>query len=156
MKIYLTGRFSKRHILHKIGQELMLRGHEIVSRWTLPDSDHVVPIGMSPQAADAERVRFALEDIEDIYNCDWMVNLMEEPRNDGRGGRHVEYGMAIALAKRLTIIGPRETVFHHLDQHHRFAATVEHYDTVEEFVNALDYGRYLKEQEGNVPPDDAA
>ena len=129
-KVYIAARFSRRHECHKIGKMLQAQGHEIVSRWTLPDSDHVVPVGMSQQAADDERRRFAVEDVEDVLACDWMVSLMEEPRNNSRGGRHIEFGIALGLHKRLTIIGPRETVFHHLPH-------VEHYDTTEEFCAAL-------------------
>ena len=83
------------------------------------------------QAADDERLRFATEDVIDIIKCDWMISLMEVPRSNSRGGRHVEFGMALGLGKRLTIIGPRETVFHHLPR-------VEHFDTTEEFIKSLD------------------
>lgn len=131
MKIYLAARFSRRHELHAIGVELQKQGYTIVSRWSLPDSDHVVPVGMSEQAADAERLRFATEDVEDVIRADWMISLMETPRNNSRGGRHIEFGMALALGQRLTIIGPRETVFHHLP-------SVEHFNTAEEFIKSLD------------------
>ena len=60
MKVYLASRFSRRHECHAIGKRLEELGYEIVSRWTLPDSDHVVPVGVSQQAADAERERYAL------------------------------------------------------------------------------------------------
>lgn len=83
---------------------------------------------MSPQAADAERARFALEDVEDVYSCNLFVALMEaDARNNSRGGRHVEFGIAIALDIPLVVIGNRETVFHHLPQ-------VEHYDSVDKWL----------------------
>ena len=31
-----------------------------------------------------------------------------------RGGRHVEYGVALGLGKLTAIVGPRENIFHHL------------------------------------------
>lgn len=126
-KIYIAARFSRRSEAHELAKLLQAQGHEITSRWVLPNDDHVVPTGTSKQAADEERRRFAEEDFEDVFNADWTISLMEQPRNDGRGGRHVEFGIALALGHRLTIIGPRETVFHHL-------VLVEHFDTVEEFV----------------------
>lgn len=88
----------------------------IVSRWVLPESDQVVETGLSPQAKSSDRRRFAEEDFFDIDLCDWFIALMENPRNDSRGGRHVEFGYALALNKKLTVIGPRETVFHHVDE----------------------------------------
>ncbi len=126
MKIYIAARFSKRPECNQLARYLKGFGHEITSRWVLPDSDHVVPTGMSRKAADSERRRFAIEDVEDVIGCDWMISLMEEPRSNSRGGRHVEFGIALGLGKKLTIIGPRETVFHHLD-------CVEHFETVTQF-----------------------
>lgn len=73
------------------------------------------PPGVSAQAADEKRRQYAMEDAVDIVLCDMFINLAEEPRGDGRGGRHVEFGYALALGKELINIGPRETVFHHLD-----------------------------------------
>lgn len=125
--VYIAARFSRRPEANALAQRLKAMGHTITSRWVLPDSDHVVPTGMSRQAADSERQRFAVEDIFDIQQADWLVSLQEEPRSNGRGGRHVEFGYAVALNIRITVIGPRETVFHHLP-------TVEHFDTVELFL----------------------
>jgi len=126
LKIYIASRFSRRHECHDLAKFLIGQGHEITSRWVKPDSDHVKPVGMSEQAADDERNRFAVEDIEDVEACDCMVSLMEQPRGNGRGGRHVEFGYALALRKHMVIIGPKETVFHHLEG-------IEVHETIEQF-----------------------
>lgn len=126
MKIYIAARFSRRNEANRLAQKLKTYGHDISCRWVKPDCDHLMPTGLSEQAEDNERRRFAMEDLEDIQACDWMISLMEEPRNNSRGGRHVEFGVALGLRKRLTIIGPRETVFHHLDN-------VEYYRSETEF-----------------------
>ena len=130
MKIYIAARFSRRPEANALAQRLKSLGHTITSRWVKPDSDHVMPTGLSQQAADHERQRFALEDIEDVYACDMLVGLQEEPRNNSRGGRHVEFGVAIGLGTRVACIGPRETVFHHLP-------AVEHFDTVDAFLSYI-------------------
>ena len=124
--IYIAARFSRRPEANELAHWLQARGHRITSRWVKPETDHVLPTGMSQQAADSERERFAREDVSDILDCTRMISLMEEPRSNGRGGRHVEFGIALALGRKLTIIGPRETVFHHLPE-------VEHFATIEEF-----------------------
>lgn len=129
-RVYLAARFSRRHECNELGHILKARGCVITSRWTKPDCDHVLPTGISRQAADHKRERFALEDVDDVRDANWTISLMEEPRGNSRGGRHIEFGIAIALGHRLTIIGPRETVFHHLPQ-------VEQFDTVEQFVASL-------------------
>lgn len=135
--IYIAARFSRRPEAHELSKRLRERGHTITSRWVRPGDDHVVPTGLSAQAADAERTRFATEDCDDVTACECMISLMEEPRSNGRGGRHVEYGMALGLGKRLVIIGPRETVFHHLPQ-------VEHFETTDDLLRALDDGLSLE------------
>ena len=130
MKVYIASRFSRRHEAHALGRRLQALGHTITSRWSLPDSDHVKPVGMSKQAADAERQRFAVEDIEDLQAADCCISFMQPPRDNSRGGRQVEFGYALALGHRMIIIGPRETVFHHLPG-------VEHYASAEDLVDAL-------------------
>lgn len=127
MKFYIAARFSRRPECNQLAHELQALGHTITSRWVKPDSDHVAPTGLSQQAADAERQRFALEDLLDVQECDAVVSLMEEPRNNSRGGRHVEFGVGLGMGKALYIIGPRETVFHHLPE-------VKHFDSVREFL----------------------
>lgn len=137
MRVYFTARFSRRHECHALGKILEKHGHTIVSRWTLPDSDHVLPGGMSEQAEDSERERFAVEDLGDVEIAQWCISLMEQPRNDGRGGRLIEHAHAYCMLKfgindmqKITIIGPRETVFHHLPE-------IEHFNTVEDFYESL-------------------
>lgn len=129
-RIYIAARFSRRPEANALAQHLQSLGHLITSRWVRPDDDHVLPTVISAQAADSERRRFAMEDCDDVRAADWTISLMEEPRSNTRGGRHIEFGMAVALGHRLTIIGPRETVFHHLDQ-------VEHFETTEAFLAAI-------------------
>lgn len=36
--------------------------------------------------------------------------------DSGRGGRHVEFGLALGLGKRVIVIGHQENLFHHLPQ----------------------------------------
>lgn len=127
MKFYIAARFSRRPECNDLAHRLKSLDHEITSRWVKPDSDHVVPTGLSAQAADAERMRFCLEDCEDVQAAEAMVSLMEEPRNNSRGGRHVEFGIGLALNQLMFIIGPRETVFHH-------HPSVQQFETVEDFL----------------------
>lgn len=48
----------------------------------------------------------------------------------GRGGRHVEFGLAVALGKRLIVIGHRENLFHHLP-------AVEFFESPQEMMRSL-------------------
>ena len=125
--IYIAARFSQRPECNTLAQKLKAQGHRITSRWVKPDANHVLPTGLSQRAEDGERRRFAMEDCDDVRACDWVVSLQGEPRSGGRGGRHVEFGYGLALGKRMISIGPRETVFHHLD-------AVRQFDTADEFL----------------------
>lgn len=127
MKIYIAARFSRRPECNALARALIAQGHTVTSRWVKPDSNHVLPTGLSAQAEDSERERFALEDVDDVRECDLLVSLQEEPRSNGRGGRHVEFGLALGLGKEVACVGPRETVFHHLP-------AVKPFDTVEQFL----------------------
>ncbi len=130
MKVYISARFSRRPECNALAHKLQALGHTITSRWVKPECDHVLPTGLSAQAADSEHQRFAREDVADVQACDAVVSLMEEPRNNSRGGRHIEFGIGLALGKALYCIGPRETVFHHLSE-------VRCFDTVEAFLADL-------------------
>lgn len=130
MKVYIAARFSQRPMAYALAQALIAHGHEMSCRWVMRHQDHVMPEGLSPQAEDAERERFAREDIEDMEAASWCISIMEEPRNNSRGGRHVEFGYMLAKGAFMTIIGPRETVFHHLP-------TVQHFGSMADFMASL-------------------
>ena len=112
MKIYLASRFSRADEMNLYAYALQRAGHEIVSRWHA-DPDHRRE-WKGPDNAPAElNARLAREDWEDLSSADAVVSFTG---GGGRGGRHVEFGMAITLGKRIIIVGPRENVFHWLPQ----------------------------------------
>jgi hypothetical protein len=115
VKIYLAGRYSKRELLAAFAKRLEAMGHVVTSRWLTGDHEggQGTPSG---QAAFLDRQRFAREDMEDLYAAQVTISLTEEPRTDkGRGGRHVEFGVALALGHFCIVVGYRENVFHCLD-----------------------------------------
>jgi hypothetical protein len=129
MKFYLAARYSRASELNLYRQMLEQHGHTVTSRWL--EGGHELTkegIGLSPQAADSERRRYALEDWSDLMDAEIVISFTEEPRKtNGRGGRHVEFGAALATRKPCIVIGPRENVFHHYPG-------VEHHETWESFV----------------------
>jgi len=55
------------------------------------------------------------EDGDDVAAAQLLIAFTEAPRSvRSRGGRHVEYGIALALRKPVWLVGPRENVFHAL------------------------------------------
>jgi len=112
MKIYLASRYSRHIELQEIAKVLISHGHEITSRW-LWGNHQIDDKGLSIEAKRSERERFANEDYEDLMRAETVISFTEVPRSsNSRGGRHVEFGIALAFQKRCIVIGPRENVFH--------------------------------------------
>lgn len=131
--IYLAARYSRRLELCAYADELRDAGHTITSRWLAgghqaPDQGPDPALGVF---ALAERRRFAEEDWADLMAADWFVAFTEPVRSGpSRGGRHVELGAALAVGKRVVIVGYRENVFTCLNQ-------VEFHETWESARDAL-------------------
>lgn len=132
MKIYLASRYSRREELCEYRQHLQNLGHDVQARWLNGEhqlSDSGSPIGTqgealvegddggtSPQAR-ALRSQFATDDWEDVNAAELVISFTEPPRSKAnRGGRHVEYGIALANKARVIVVGYRENIFHWLPQ----------------------------------------
>lgn len=141
MRIYLAARYSRREELCIYRDQLRAIGHDVQARWLDGKhqlSDKGVPIGDggealvegvddgSTQVQNAElRAKFACDDWEDVTGAEVVVSFTEPPRsNASRGGRHVEFGIALARESRVIVVGYRENIFHWLPQ-------VEFFDTWE-------------------------
>lgn len=121
-KIYLAARYSRRLELCGYKGELESMGLVVTSRW-LMGNHQIDDAGLSVEAEAADRTRFAEEDWADLMAADTTFNFSETPRGTtSRGGRHVEFGAALAAGQRVIVVGPRENVFHCLP-------TVEWYPT---------------------------
>jgi hypothetical protein len=121
MKIYLAARYDRRWQMLGVASALERAGHEVTSRW--------IEGGQCEDPA----VIPAVEALFDLGRADCLVAFTEEPPIfpvASSGERHVEFGIALAAGKRLCIVGPRETVFHHL-------LSAERYATVADLLAAL-------------------
>lgn len=130
MKIYLASRYSRADEMQGVRDVLTTMGHEITSRWI----DHhggKYPGSFTPQQLNDDPAYcsgIAGADWEDLAAADTVISFT--CGSGGKGGRHVEFGMAVALGKRLAVVGPREHVFHTLPQ-------VAHYDTWSDLARAF-------------------
>lgn len=130
MRIYLAARHSRREELCGYADELRKCGHEITARWLLGShklSGVALAVESASGSAPSRGAAFAREDLQDLMRADAVISFTEVPRSGhSRSGRHVEFGMAFAMHKRLIVIGPRENVFHCL-------SAVERYESWEDF-----------------------
>lgn len=132
MKIYLAARYSRREELCNYRDQLHALGHHVQARWLDGEhqiSDNGAPIGNQGEAlvegddggtsiqACALRSRFAQDDWDDVNAAETVICFTEPPRSAAsRGGRHVEYGIALANRVRILVVGYRENIFHWLPQ----------------------------------------
>lgn len=115
MKVYLAAAYERREEMQGVRDVLQALGHEVTSRWIDQDlSGQQEAAGTAELAADpAAYTKFADKDIEDLRAAEVVVSFTG---GGGRGGRHVEFGMAVMLGKQLVLVGEREHVFHTLPQ----------------------------------------
>jgi hypothetical protein len=127
MKIYLAARYSRRDEMKGVASRLRGMGHIVTSRWL--DTDWEITERGSSAAPAAYREQYSRFDMDDVQSADCMISFTEEPRKgDSRGGRHVEFGMAVAWNKDLVVVGHRENLFHHLPG-------VDFYEDTESMLN---------------------
>jgi hypothetical protein len=118
-RVYLAARFERRYELRDVAHELSRLGATVVSSWLhVPE-----PLASEDLNAPPERVaELAAADLRDVSSATIVIAFTEKPHSkQGRGGRHVELGVALAMGQRVVIVGPREHIFHCLPQ-------VEQYD----------------------------
>lgn len=128
MKIYLAARYSRFPEMQVYAEELRRLKIEVTSRWIKGDQD----IRASGNAHKPHYSRlWAEEDLEDLHAADCVVSFTEGPEavsgSASKGGRFVEFGLALALHKRVIVVGPKENVFHYLP-------TVEMFERWEDFL----------------------
>lgn len=110
MKFYLASRYSRIEEMQAVRADLAAAGHEVTARWV--NGNHQVS---DDELTTELSAQFAHEDAEDLAAADTVISFTESPRcGPTRGGRHVEFGLALALGKRVIVVGHRENVFHSL------------------------------------------
>lgn len=128
-RVYLAARFSRRNSgdppLQKVRDLIASANIVCTSRW--------IDDGPQTDDVDENSTLAAVRDRHDIYKASELWAFTEPSRSTtSRGGRHAEYGMALAHGKHLVCIGPIENIFYQLAN--------EHWDTWDEFWTHLRNG----------------
>ena len=119
-RVYLAGKWQEAELIRKYAIELRILGFDITMPWF---ELHVAP-------AVEDKAWSAVEDERGVRQADTCVFIFE--RELPYAGAHSELGMAIALNKRVIIVG--STGASNIFTHHPL---VEHVDTWEEAVQCL-------------------
>jgi nucleoside 2-deoxyribosyltransferase len=112
-RIYLAAMYSLKADIAARKAELENLCYNVTSTWT----DEPQDAGVSLKDVDAELLaEYATRDVQEIDDADLLVLFTVDPDQlTRRGGRHVEFGYALAKGKQCVIVGPRENIFHHLE-----------------------------------------
>jgi hypothetical protein len=111
MKIYLSPCYRRQLEMQRVARELETFGHEITSRWISEEpfleEEHLQPV--------SNRARRAQRNLIDLAQSDCLIAFTERPPSGpGRGGRHVELGIALARGLKTVVVGWQENLFHTL------------------------------------------
>lgn len=101
MKVYIAAPYPIRDAAIAVMRELEAAGLEVTSTWL--------------KAPDSLNDQHARLDLADVARADVLLALNSPDwANQGTGGRHVEFGYALALQIPIVILGARTNIFHHL------------------------------------------
>jgi hypothetical protein len=110
MKLYLAAAYERGPEMQGVRDVLEAMGHEVTSRWIDqeqgPERAEAADLASDPGAF----TQYADKDMDDLRAAETVISFT----GGGRGGRHVELGLAIAWGKHLVLVGEREHVFHAL------------------------------------------
>src|ERR1700679_85653 len=108
--VYLAGQYKRRDEFREYALQLIQRGVQVTSRWLL----ETIPLEHTLAEVGPEQWgKTALLDYFDVQRADTLIFFAEDSENQPRrGGRPVEFGMALALGKKVLVVGAEENIFH--------------------------------------------
>lgn len=112
MKVYLAAQYHRKEEIRKYADDLRHIGHEVTSSWL--EEPHA-PTTQLIDLTDQQHRDYAIQDIVDIVQADSLVFFsVPDTELTVRGGRHVEFGYALARGIPIIVVGPKENIFHYL------------------------------------------
>ena len=127
MRVYLAARYSRKKEIKALIPILLAHNILTTSRWLHETASENATLDQFTPAFCRQTAGI---DLDDIDNSDTFVFFAEDPKiGTPRGGRHVEFGYALARGKRMVVIGGQENIFHYLPE-------VVHYSDVQSFLGA--------------------
>ena len=127
--VYLASMYQRRDEMCIYADILNRNGFYVTSRWLQEQEPVDSQMG---DHSDEFYYQTSEDDLEDVADADFVIFFAETPETGTtRGGRHVEFGYALALNIPVIVVGPKENVFHYND-------LVAHFDS---FEDALAYSK---------------
>ena len=105
-RIALIARLGRRPEMREIAKRLNCSGHAMCSGWVWNDDED--------ESLSARQKQYAaLRNSDDLESAGVAIAFTEHPPmppGSERGGRHVDFGYALAVCKRVIVCGPRENI----------------------------------------------
>ena len=125
MRVYLAARYSRKKEIKALIPILLEHNILTTSRWLEETNSETAHLDEFTPTFGRNTAGIALDD---SANSDAFVFFSEDPKiGTPRGGRHVEFGYALARGKRLIAIGGQENIFHFLPE-------IVHYSDIDSFL----------------------
>ena len=105
-RVALIARLGRRPEMREIAKRLETMGHVMCSTWVQADDEDETLSARQKQYA-------ALRNSDDLESAGVAIAFTEHPPmppGSERGGRHVDFGYALAVCKRVIVCGPRENI----------------------------------------------
>jgi hypothetical protein len=119
LRIYIAGWFGAKDRLRLVRDRIHALGvGEVVSTWLDEETAAPEAVGINyVVGATPEQCReYAIRDMGEVRYSDLLI--LDTSDVNPRGGREVEYGLALANGLAVWIVGPRRNVFHYVAQRH--------------------------------------
>jgi nucleoside 2-deoxyribosyltransferase len=135
MRVYIAAPYSMKDTIKQDADDLLKYNITCTSSWVLEPHK---PTTQMQDLTHETHQKYALQDVEDVLQADVLVFHTDPTKTIVRGGRHVEFGMAVMM-NRLGSSTPiycvgmeEENIFHHLPQVKHFATWA---DVLQQIVN---------------------
>lgn len=112
LKVYQAAQYPRKAEVAHNRKVLIDRGFVDITEWVEEPHCPTMQLG---ELNEEEARLIAERDINAAMRCDFMLFYSEPGQKIIRGGRHVEFGVALAFGAEIIVIGGKENVFHHLN-----------------------------------------
>ena len=119
-KIYLASRYERKLEMREIVEQFP-PGYKCCSSWLYIDDIPIAP-SHRPGVCFGEIQEAAARILEEVRGCDILLLVQDDPFCYNRGGKHTEFGIALAEQKVIIVLGELENVFHYAENVVRISA----------------------------------
>lgn len=146
MKVYIAAPYLKKEEMKVYAAKLRDLGIGVTSGW-LDEPDKPA---MGPQdLINTQNREYAMRDVQDVMDADAMIFFTDPTKTILRAGRHVEFGMILAInamsqdedTMPIFVVGLEfENIFHHMPEVHHFQEWELALEAIRRFAKAHDLG----------------